>query len=559
MRNRSISWIIMWGLLFVNAAGGLPAVAQTWTKLSPIGEGPGERQGGIWGYDEVTKRLITVRYTPEPWPGTFEVWALTNADGLGGQAEWVPLNTEQHSFGYYPMAFFHDPLANQALVLSALWQCPIGNYNVDVLTNANGMGGSSLWERRCLTNLRIVNEGVDDRELMGYPASVYDPISARLIVAGGGTWSDPWILTDHVWLLKNANGAGGPLTWERLYPAGTPPPMAGEGQYRFVEDHALFDPNTNRAIFLLRQESQGETILGVWVLTNANGLNGTPEWIELHPTGAPPLLQIPADATYDPDTNRLILLGGFQGLGHVSVLTHANGLGGQPEWILLSTTNGPEPPQRFGWPGFFGVVFDRASDRLITVGWDPEGGRDQVWVLDHANGITNEPPTANAGPDQSVIVGESAQFDGSASYDPDGVIASFHWAFSDGATAEGAIVNHVFTSAGQFVAALTVSDDWGASASDTATVTVQTSAQAIGSLSQLVQSYNLTQGILNSLDAKLDNALDALNAANAGQRQDAAEKLQAFMNAVEAQRGKQITSAQADVLIAYATRILGVI
>ncbi len=62
-------------------------------------------------------------------------------------------------------------------------------------------------------------------------------------------------------------------------------------------------------------------------------------------------------------------------------------------------------------------------------------------------------------------------------------------------------------------------------------------------------SYNLAQGISNQLDAKLENAVAALTAANAGNREDAINKLQAFINAVQAQQGKQITSVQADSLI----------
>ncbi|MGI9104223.1 MAG: LamG domain-containing protein [Terriglobales bacterium] len=87
----------------------------------------------------------------------------------------------------------------------------------------------------------------------------------------------------------------------------------------------------------------------------------------------------------------------------------------------------------------------------------------------------------------------------------------------------------------------------------------QSVADAIASLTQLVASYNLKQGIANSFDTKLQNALAALGAANAGQRQDAANKLMAFINAVEAQRGKELTTLQADELIAVARRVLNVL
>ena len=57
----------------------------------------------------------------------------------------------------------------------------------------------------------------------------------------------------------------------------------------------------------------------------------------------------------------------------------------------------------------------------------------------------------------------------------------------------------------------------------------------------------------------MQNLVAALEAANAGQREDSANKLGAFMNAVEAQRGKAVTDAQADELITMARRILAVL
>ncbi|MDH5483489.1 MAG: hypothetical protein OEY22_11540 [Candidatus Bathyarchaeota archaeon] len=80
-------------------------------------------------------------------------------------------------------------------------------------------------------------------------------------------------------------------------------------------------------------------------------------------------------------------------------------------------------------------------------------------------------------------------------------------------------------------------------------VPVPSPQEAIQDLIDDVQSLNLQQGIVNSLDAKLTNALSALNALNAGQRNDAVNKLNAFINEVEAQRGTKLTNEQADYLI----------
>ena len=44
----------------------------------------------------------------------------------------------------------------------------------------------------------------------------------------------------------------------------------------------------------------------------------------------------------------------------------------------------------------------------------------------------NNPPTANAGPDQTVHIGNSATLDGSASSDPDGDAPTYSWSVAFG-------------------------------------------------------------------------------------------------------------------------------
>ncbi len=102
-------------------------------------------------------------------------------------------------------------------------------------------------------------------------------------------------------------------------------------------------------------------------------------------------------------------------------------------------------------------------------------------------------------------------------------------------------------------------DNAGNEASLTHFYDVISLAGAINEVVELVTTFNLQQGISNSLDAKLGNAREALEASNAGQRQDAVNKLEAFINAVEAQRSEKLTEAQADQLIAMAQRILSVL
>lgn len=71
--------------------------------------------------------------------------------------------------------------------------------------------------------------------------------------------------------------------------------------------------------------------------------------------------------------------------------------------------------------------------------------------------FTADPPAAESAP--AVI-----NFDGSASYDPDGEIVEFRWDFGDGAREFLPELSHVYASPGTFRARLTVTDDTGVTA-----------------------------------------------------------------------------------------------
>jgi hypothetical protein len=74
-----------------------------------------------------------------------------------------------------------------------------------------------------------------------------------------------------------------------------------------------------------------------------------------------------------------------------------------------------------------------------------------------------------------------------------------------------------------------------------------------------VIGLNLQTGITNSLDAKLDSVLGALEDLNANNDVAAINSLQAFINAVLAQRGNHIPEVDADALITSAQAIIDLI
>ncbi len=71
-----------------------------------------------------------------------------------------------------------------------------------------------------------------------------------------------------------------------------------------------------------------------------------------------------------------------------------------------------------------------------------------------------------------------------------------------------------------------------------------------------VAVMNLQQGIDNSLDAKLDAAFNALDDVNQNNDVAAINSLNAFINAVEAQRDNKLTDEQANILVVDANYII---
>jgi hypothetical protein len=105
------------------------------------------------------------------------------------------------------------------------------------------------------------------------------------------------------------------------------------------------------------------------------------------------------------------------------------------------------------------------------------------------------------------------------------------------------------------------SDPWqplGLAGQDFAFKTYVQPADAAGQLAALINdvfAINARQGIISSLDAKLQTVQQALMAAKGGNRADACSKLGSFVHEVEAQYGVALTADEAARLLAAAGQI----
>jgi PKD repeat protein len=103
----------------------------------------------------------------------------------------------------------------------------------------------------------------------------------------------------------------------------------------------------------------------------------------------------------------------------------------------------------------------------------------------------NQPPTARVS--ASPVSGSApltVSFNGAGSSDADGTIASYSWNFGDGATASGPTVSHSYTTAANFTATLTVTDNAGGTSSASVVISVASAPVVLNAPSSLTGSVS---------------------------------------------------------------------
>jgi PKD repeat protein len=103
-------------------------------------------------------------------------------------------------------------------------------------------------------------------------------------------------------------------------------------------------------------------------------------------------------------------------------------------------------------------------------------------------GTPNTPPTAVAGgTPTSGVAPLTVNFNSTGSNDADGSIASYSWNFGDGTPAgSGPVPSHVYASAGNFIAVLTVTDNGGTTATASVGITVSAAPTVPNAPSSLI-------------------------------------------------------------------------
>ncbi|UCE74551.1 MAG: PKD domain-containing protein [Methanomassiliicoccales archaeon] len=138
------------------------------------------------------------------------------------------------------------------------------------------------------------------------------------------------------------------------------------------------------------------------------------------------------------------------------------------DWDFGDGTNGSgvEISHVYTIPGDYIVTLTVRDDDNAT-------DIDTIFVTVQEQPPQNRPPVADAGKDRFAIPYELLTFDGSGSFDLDGIIVNYTWDFGDGNTASGMINTHAYTDFGTYIVTLMVTDNEGAQDTETCIVFIE--------------------------------------------------------------------------------------
>ena len=177
--------------------------------------------------------------------------------------------------------------------------------------------------------------------------------------------------------------------------------------------------------------------------------------------------------------------------------------------VFATTYAGFDQDRIYRW-GYLGVrfMFERHRSELANMlantrqgnwqgyqsqmnSWAASYGNEfTTWTQALAGGENNTAPTARINALDTGVVNQSVAFDGSASSDNEGAIASYLWDFGDGTSGRGAIAQHSYNQPGSYIVTLSVSDEQGLSHSISHSITIE--ADSSGGITELSNGQSVS-------------------------------------------------------------------
>jgi hypothetical protein len=324
------------------------ATAQMWTPLTPAGAAPTPRADASAAMDTVNHRMIVFGGLSNSG-ALNDTWILKNTNAQGGPPAWTQLATVAAPPPDYYSVGMYDPGSNRMIVFG-------GDSGTDVwvLTNANGLGGASSW-------IQLPTSGAVPAPFSGWERQVYDSANNMLIVYDSENF---------VWTLSNANGVGGSPVWSFLN-------VSNDGPSPRNSFTAVYNPSSSSMIVF--GGSDGTTDYNdVWVLSNANGLAGDPNWTNVLPQGSAgaPAERSGHTAVYDAPQDIMTIFGGFGQPADTWTLVNASAVAGMPAWTMLNSGNGGPDPRTDCI-----AVLDTSTSSMLIFGGINTDFLNEVWAL----------------------------------------------------------------------------------------------------------------------------------------------------------------------------------
>ncbi|MEM2124204.1 MAG: putative Ig domain-containing protein [Methanolinea sp.] len=295
--------------------------------------------------------------------------------------------------------------------------------------------------------------------------------------------------------------------------------------------------------------SDGTVYAYIWPHNLYKSTDGGASFAPIYPTKITGSVKLSLSPDYTADGTLMVSGFNYSAYKYFTAISRDRGA----TWTDVDTTL-PDGVTNMEFDCIFSPTF--STDRRIFGGSYTNGVYTRV--LEPVS-PANRPPVLDPVGDKTVTEGATLTFSVTAS-DPDGdTVTVFASGLPYGATFSGNTFSWTpgYDQAGTYTVTFTATDGTE-SASETVTITVTDASpqDAIRDLEETVSTLTLDHGTARSLTAKLDAALDSLAHGNAVA---AKNQVNAFINHVEAQRGKKLSDAQADLLILQARAILAML
>jgi hypothetical protein len=195
----------------------------------------------------------------------------------------------------------------------------------------------------------------------GGGSAIFDSANNRMIIFGG---TDIAIFYNDSWEFKYSSDENG--AWLKLLPTGSSPSVRSS--------HIMIIDTTSSRAIVFGGYDNSSFLNDVWTfsLSDQNNIN----WTKLNPSGTPPSGRRECIGTFDPDNNRMIVFGGYDGTNYLNEaweLNFTSGSNGQ--WNKLSP-QGSSPNAR----GLSCGIYDPSSKSLIIFGGkDTSQAFDESW------------------------------------------------------------------------------------------------------------------------------------------------------------------------------------